>query len=140
MEKREIALVEIYDRIKAARDSLGLEGCLRTPTRPIGEYGLPCVFMDEGIDEIVTTSGRNPAGYPGRRQLEVILEIAANKKNHNIKQLYRDVRTAVLTGGVRVADDISFREIRTEGPTGYGLPDVIGMRLVLALFYPDDGT
>lgn len=139
MERRETALEVIYQRVKAQRETLGLKGFERTPTKPIGEYALPCIFMAEDVDEPVTVNSRSPEGYPMRRKLEVVLEIAA-ERSYNIKQLYRDVRKVVFTGGVNVADDSFIREIRTEGPTGYGLPDVIGMRFVLALSYTDDGT
>jgi len=33
---------------------------------------------------------------------------------------------------------VYFQEARTEGPDGYGYKDVIGMRLVFELIYPDD--
>jgi len=139
MQQREAALGVIYQRVKAQREALGLQSFIRTPTLPIDQSKLPCIYMDEGVDEVGEISSRYPAGYPSRRKMEVILEMVVSK-GYDIKQLYRNVRNVVFTGGVNVADDSFIREIRTEGPTGYGLPDVIGMRLVLALFYTDDGT
>ena len=140
MIRREEGLVEIYNRIKTERVALGLKAFKRTPTKPVTEENLPCIFMIEGVDDIVKPVARNQAGYPCIRNLEVTLEIVTDKDT-NIKQLYTDVRTVVFTGGVIVADNNTFiREIRTEGPTGYGLPDVLGMQLVLVLVYTDAGN
>ena len=58
----------------------------------------------------------------------------------DIKKLYRNVRSVVLADNPIVADNTFIREIRTEGPNGYGLPNVIGMQLVLAMFYTDEGN
>lgn len=136
---REEGLVEVYNRIKNEKDTLGLKAFKRTPTKPIDESYLPCIFMSEGLDEIIDHSSRNQTGYPCKRNLEVTLEIVTDRST-DIKQLYTDVRSVVFTGGVIVADNNTFiREIRTEGPTGYGLPDVLGMQLVLVLVYTDDG-
>jgi len=139
MIRREEGLVEIYNRIKTERVALGLKAFKRTPTKPIDENSLPCIFMSEGIDEVVDHSSRSTTGYPCKRNLEVTLEIVTDRDT-DIKQLYTDVRSVVFTGGVIVADNNTFiREIRTEGPTGYGLPDVLGMQLVLVLVYTDAG-
>ena len=140
MINREAGLQEIYDRIYAVKDVLGLKGFKRTPTKAIDEKFLPCIFMVEDVDEIVEHSARSSTGYPAKRLLEVTLEIVTHRDT-DIKQLYRDVRSAVFGESVIVADDNTFiRETRAEGPTGYGLPDVLGMRLVLVMFYNDKGT
>lgn len=140
MQRREEGLLEVYNRILNAKDVLGLKGFKRTPTSPVTEQYLPCIFMIEGVDEVVTHSSRGSSGFPCRRALEVTLEIVTNK-DVDIKKLYRDVRSVIFSEGVIVADDNTFiREIRTEGPTGYGLPDVLGMRLVLALSHNDKGN
>ena len=95
--------------------------------------------MVEGIDSIVEYSSRTPTGYPARRMLEVTLEIISDKKT-DIKTLFREVRSVVFSGGVVVADDKTIiKEVRTEGPTGYGLPGVLGIRLILFLMYKDEG-
>ena len=139
MLRREEGLVEIHARLVAARDTIGLKGLKRSPTTPIDEKYLPCVFIIEDTDIIMKESGRSSHGYSTKRLLEVTLEMIASKES-DIKLLYRVVRSAVFEGGIIVADNNTFiREIRTEGPTGYGLPDVLGMRLVLALSYTDDG-
>lgn len=138
MENRETALVEIYNRISAKKRALGLKGFKRSPTTAINEEFLPCVFMIEDIDEVVETAQRDKFGYPMRRQLEVILEIVSDKDT-DIKTLYREVRSTVFGNTPVVADKAFIREIRTEGPTGYGLPGILGMRLVLQLLYTDKG-
>ena len=140
MKNREDGLLELYNRIYTAKNELGLKGFKRSPTKPVDEEFLPCIFMVEDVDEIIDHSSRNQTGYPCKRVLEVTLEIVSDREA-DIKKLYRDVRTVVFADGVVVADDQTFiREIRTEGPTGYGLPDVLGMRLVLALVYTDKGN
>ena len=140
MINREAGLVEIYDRIYAQRDTLNLKAFKRTPTIAVDESFLPCIFMMEGTDEVIEHSSRNQTGYPCRRALEITLELVTDG-SPTIKQIYTDVRTVVCDGVVVVADNNTFiREIRTEGPTGYGLPDVLGMRLVLALVYTDNGN
>jgi hypothetical protein len=139
MQNREAGLQTIYDRIYQSRDTLGLKGFKRSPTRPIDEKYLPCVFMIEDVDEVIEISQRNTLGYPMRRQLEVVLEIVSDS-SYDIKKLYREVRSVVLAGDPVVADNTFIREIRTEGPTGYGLPNMLGMRLVLSMFYTDEGN
>jgi len=145
---RENALIEIYERIKENRDALGLKAFKRTPTAPIREEMLPCIFMSEDVDNIIEHSKRTKHGYPARRVLEVNLEIITSR-GMDIKSLYNAVRRVVFTerGGDPntpiynsvIAENTFINENRTEGPTGYGLPDVIGMRLILDLVYTDDG-
>lgn len=138
MRNREDAIIEIVQRLTDAREVLGLKKLKRSPTKPISKSHLPCIFIVEDTDEIVKHSTRGALGYPARRVLEIVLEIVSDS-SYDIKQLYRDIRATVLANNPVVADDSFIRELRTEGPTGYGLPDVLGMRLVLALTYTDSG-
>lgn len=139
-DNREIGLLAIYNRIKAAKTAatLVVKTFKRSPTEPIDASNLPCIFMIEGVDEIVKASNRNPLGYPAGRELEVTLEIVSSTTT-DIKQLYRDVRLAVFKDGATVTKNTFIRESRTEGPTGYGLPDILGIRLILLLSYMDEG-
>ena len=114
MQYREDGLQTIYDRIYASRVTLGLQGFKRSPTKPIDEGFLPCIFMVEDIDEIIGYSARGSTGYPCKRMLEVVLEMITDRDT-NIKQLYTDVRSVVFDGGVVVADGNTFiREIYGE--------------------------
>ena len=145
MINREAGLTEIYNRLYDNRDTLGIR-FKRTPSRPATAEELPLVFMLEETDNIIEHSKRNKTGYPARRVLEVVLEIIAAKEA-DVKQLYLDVRRIVFTErntnppeyNPILGDNVFINENRTEGPTGYGLPDVIGMRLVLDLVYTDNG-
>lgn len=143
MINRENGLLEIYERIKEDRTIIGLTSFKRTPTNPIQEEDMPCLFMLEGTDNIIKHSSRANTGFPVRRALEVTLELVTIKST-DIKSMYRKLRTSVFTSrttGVfnsRVAEDAFINESRTEGPTGYGLPDVLGMSLVLDLVYTDN--
>ena len=148
MDNREDALLEIYERIKAKRTSLGLTSFKRTPTEPIVAKDMPCVFMLEGPDNIIEYSARDSMGYPVRRTLEVTLELVTSK-DVNIKTKLRDLRKAVFAE--RDTDPFVYnprlvpkgqtgfiQENRTEGPSGYGLQDIIGMSIVFDLIYTDE--
>lgn len=148
MENRELGLLEIKARIKADRVALGIESFKRTPTRPSMPEDLPCVFMLEGDDIIFKRASRNKLGYPAQRSLEVTIELVVNKKaTPDIKSLFKELRKTVFK--IRdtdpaeyspiIADNVFINENRTEGPKGYGLPDIKAMRLVLDLIYTDGG-
>jgi hypothetical protein len=148
MENREAGLLEIKARIKAKRTNLGIVSFKRTPTRPSGDDDLPCIFMLEGTDVIFKRASRNRLGYPAQRNLEVIIELVVNKiATPDIKSLYLNVRKTVFkvidsdppVYNSIVADNVFINENRTEGPMGYGLPDIQAMRLVLDLIYTDEG-
>ena len=148
MNNREDGLLEIYERIKSNRTELGLTSFKRTPTEPINDKDMPCLIMLEGNDNIVTHSSKTNAGYPVRRALEVTLELITSKST-DIKAMLRNLRKVVFTErgsdppfyNARLFSDgrpALIQENRTEGPNGYGLPDVLGMRLVLDLVYTDE--
>ena len=146
MINREEALQEIYERLKANRTVLGLTTFKRTPTEPVREEDLPCIFMSEGTDTILDHSKRTSHGYPARRALEVIIELITDRDT-DIRQLFLNVRSIIFTEiGTNppkynpiLGANIFINENRTEGPMGYGLPDVLGMRLILDLVYTDKG-
>lgn len=146
MKNREDGLLEIYERLKVNRVTLGIKTFKRTPTTPIIESDLPCVFMMEGTDSIMEHSKRNSTGYPAKRMLEVTLEIVTSKDT-DIKSLFEDIRRVVFTKrntdpvvySSILAENTFISESNTEGPTGYGLPDILGMSLVLNLVYIDNG-
>ncbi len=148
MNNREDSLQEIYERIKANRVELGITTFKWSPTEPISADDMPCCIMLEGIDNVVAHGSKDSAGYPLRRALEVKLELITTSVV-DIKTLLRDLRRIVFTE--RDSDPSIYNarlvskgrtgfinENRTEGPTGYGLPDVLGMSLVLDLVYTDE--
>ncbi|MDP8268257.1 MAG: hypothetical protein P9L97_05960 [Candidatus Tenebribacter davisii] len=143
-DNREAGLVEIYDRIKANRVVLGLNSFKRTPTVPVKESDLTCVLMIEGEDMIIKKSSRGTTGYPATRLLTVTIEVIA-EKTIDVKQITRDLRGVIFTDRVTgnpssiVADNVFIHENRMEGPMGFGLPGIIGMRLILDLIYTDNG-
>jgi len=148
MENRELGLLEIYNRIKAEREALGLVSFKRTPTRPSEIDQCPCVFMIEGIDSVIKHSTRDNLGYPALREMDVSLELVVNKRETpNIKLLMADLRRAIfkvidsdppIYSGI-FADNLFIRENRMEGPIGYGLPDIKVMRFIVDLTYIDGG-
>jgi hypothetical protein len=151
-DNREDSLLEIYERIKVNKDLLGLVSFRRTPTEPVDAVDMPCVFMLEGADSIIEYSSRSSVGYPVRRTLEVTLELIVSKSKNgdtDIKSKLRALRRAVFAE--RDSDPVAYNprllpkgrtgvinESRTEGPTGYGLPDILCMSLVLDLVYTDN--
>lgn len=145
MNNREDGLQEIYERLKANREALGIKTFRWTPTQPATEEELTCIFMSEEKDEILDKSKRNKTGYPARRVLEVVIEIIV-LENVDVKSLFRNIRRVIFTErGTSppvftpiVAKNTFISENRTEGPTGYGLPGIKGMVLVLDLVYTDN--
>ena len=149
MDDRDLALKEIKDRITLKKDDLGLTTFRTNVTRPVSERDLTCVVLHEGDDYIVKYSPRTSHGYPATRTMEVVLEIIV-LDTVDIKALYRQLRRVVFSEkGVEpqvfnprltTNNKTTFiRENRSEGPTGYGLPGILGMRLVLDLVYVDGG-
>jgi len=138
MEFRELSIVEVERRVKDARESMGLTTCKRIPTSAITSSHCPAVLIIEGEDLVVKKASRTNSIYPARRNLELVLEIITIL-GYDIKKLYRDVRSVILQNPV-VAENCFIEEIRTEGPNGYDLPDIQGMRLVLSLTYTDSGN
>jgi len=146
MINRELGLNEIYERIKDRRTDIGVLTFKRTPTSPIQDSDMPCIFMLEGTDNVIRQTQRNNTGYPARRVLEVILELVTTKDS-DIKTMFRNMRQSVfavigsdpIMYNARIVHNVSISENRTEGPVGYGLPDILAMRLVLDLVYVDDG-
>lgn len=143
MINRELGLDEIYERIKAHRVDIGVKTFKRTPTSPIQDSDMPCIFMLEEIDNVIKQNSRTNTGYPVRRVLEVVFELVTTKSS-DIKTMYRTMRQAVFMQrdstlyNSRLADNVFIVENRSEGPVGYGLPDILAMRLVLDLVYTDD--
>jgi len=148
MINKENGLLEIYERIKADRILLGIKTFKRTPTSPVELPDLPCVFMLEDIDNIVKSSSRRHFGYPCQRAAEIPIELIVSK-SVDIKTLFLNLRKTIFRDrsstviepiyNAIIANNVFIQENRTEGPTGYGLPDIKAMRLVLDLVYTDDG-
>jgi hypothetical protein len=137
MEEREIGLQVLYNRIKDRYKSLGIKTFRRTPSIPVEQDDLLCVFMTSGIDRIVKPSARDWLGYPARREVEVIFELIS-LDDFDIQTFYTDFRRVALSSA-KLTDDCIVREVRAIGPSSYNTPNVIGMRLVCAMAYTDKG-
>jgi hypothetical protein len=137
MELRETCIEVIKGIIKDNKEQLGVVTCKRAPTNSITSSITPAIIIIEGDDVVLKKTSRGIKIYPVKRNLELILEIIT-VLGYDIKKLYRHVRSVVLQNPI-VADDCYIEEIRAEGPHGYELPDVKGMRLVLSLMYTDNG-
>lgn len=138
MENREAGLQVLYNRIKNQRDILGIKTFRRAPTIPVEQKDLLCVFMSEGIDRIVKSATKNWLGYPARRELEIIFELI-NLDTFDIRAFYDQFRRVALSSA-KLSGDCIVREIRSNGPSSYGTPNVVGMQLVLSMTYTDKGT
>jgi len=137
VESREIGLQILYNRVKDNRSALGIKTFKRTPTAPVKADNLLCVFMLEGEDQVIKPSTRSAAGYPAQRVVEIVFEIIA-LGSFDIRAFYTQFRNIVLSEVV-LAPDCFIRETGTNGPRGYGQPNVIGMQLILSMNYIDKG-
>jgi len=145
MKRRVDACQVIFDRIKANKDDIGLKTFRRTPTDRAKIEDMPICFMLYGTDEIIKRSSRTSSRSVGNtRSVEIILELIAHKSD-DVQQIFEKVRDAVLVDPYPLKDvngkidQTTFMiEDRTEGPVGYGLPDVEAMIFVINLVYLDE--
>lgn len=147
MKRRVLACKEIYGRIKADRVNIGLKTFRETPTDQGKPEEMPICFMLYGTDSVIKRSARSASRIKGQgntRSVEVILELIA-KKADNVQEIFEKVRDAVLADIHPLknldgsTDTTTFMvEDRTEGPVGYGLPDVEAMIFVINLVYLDE--
>lgn len=147
MIKRVLAVAEIKKRIKNAKVALGMKTFHYNPQRGLRADELRAVCLTEGIDDIIRRSSRNPRGLPLDRLVELIIDVVDLKTDtSNINKVCIDVREAIMQDIYPVVvdekvDHTTFlSELRIEGPFGYGLPDVEGIRLILGLNYIDTGN
>jgi len=151
VDKRDEGIAEIKDRLKVRKDVIGLVFFKDTPSGEIDPENTPSVLMLEGNDRIVKPSTRNNSGYPATRAAEITLECIVNSKDTSPRMFCKDVRKAIFLDkeadflttnesdiNIHVAEGVFIREDRTEGPFGYGLPNINGMRLVIDLVYDDN--
>jgi len=150
MIKRVLAIAEIKKRIKDNRNTLvsgGIKSFHENLQRGLVLADLPAVCLSEGPDEILKRTARNPRGLPMDRMVEIIIDTVLVKAvGTDIRKVCIDIREVVLSTIHpvtinSVVDNTTFlSELRIEGPFGYGLPDVEGIRLVLGLNYVDKGS
>lgn len=150
---REIALNEIESRLIRDRDILGLQSVNRNNNNPISKTNVPAIYMFEGRDVIENWTQRDPLGYPLRRHLEINIEIVAktDRKAKGVKTLLNLVRRSVFcdrtgegedfvwTPNPIVAKNSLIRELRIKGPGTYEVPELVGIKLVVGLWYTDEG-
>jgi hypothetical protein len=148
MQKRLDACEEIFQRIKTNRVDIGLKQFKRTPTVQAKVEEFPICFMNYGKDLIVKRSSRTSSptrkGEANMRSLEVVLEIVA-RESSDIMSIFEKVRAYVLADIHPLKDEngipdpsTHMYEERTEGPIGYGLPEIVAMIFVITLIYPDE--
>lgn len=137
MENREAGLQVLFNRVKDAREVLGVATFRRTPAASVEEEDLLCVYMLEGKDTIVQRSARNWLGYPARRELEVYFELVS-AAGFDIRAFYTQFRAVVLDSP-ELLKGCTVREDRAEGPRNYQKPNIIGMLMVLTMTYMDNG-
>lgn len=150
---REQALDEIENRLIRDREILGLKGLYRNSNNPIKKDNVPLIYIFEERDVVEHYTQRDALGYPLRRHLEVEIEIVAksDKNAKGIKQLLNLVRRSVFcdrsgdsgnyifTPNPLVAPSSIIKELRTKGPGTYEVPELVGIKLVVGLWYVDKG-
>lgn len=147
MIKRIAGCEGLYQRIKAARTTIGLKTFVRTPTEQASLEQLPLCFMNYGTDSIIKKSSRTSSpsrdGATSICAVEIIFEIIS-LQGSDIISIFQKLRKAVLSDIYPALDtegavdySVSLAEERKEGPLGYGLPDVVAFIFVVTLTYPD---
>jgi hypothetical protein len=142
MSKKITAAQEIKRRISTIRVSAGLKTFCEVPTEQAKVEQLPLCNMVYGVDKIVKRSTRSAspsrAGMPNVRSAEIMLELIAPKSS-NVVEIAKKVRDAVLSDIHPITNDslTYMEEDRTEGPVGYGLPNIEAIILVIILIYPE---
>lgn len=154
IDYRELGLTKIKERLIQDKDALGLKSIKRNSNDPISKDMMNAVFILEGRDYITEHASRSFIGYPAKRMLEVDIEIVTknDRDGKAIKELYQKVRRTVLCDRTVnpdlsitynpnpiLADNTAIRELRTLGAGLYDIPELIGMKLVLGLYYIDYG-
>ena len=147
------ALETIKARFARDRELLGLKSFEWNSNSPISKTNVPCVYMFEGRDEIEKHDQRSVLGYPARRNLEINIEIVAkNDRNAaGVKALLQLVKRTIFcdrtgsgsdivwTPNPVVAKNSFIRELRIKGPGTYEVPELVGIKLVVGLWYTDLG-
>ena len=147
------ALETIKARFVRDRELLGLKNFEWNSNNPISKVNVPSVYMFEGRDEIEKHDQRSVLGYPARRNLEINIEIVAKNDRHaaGVKALLQQVKRTIFCDRTGSGDDIvwtpnpivaknSFiRELRIKGPGTYEVPELVGIKLVVGLWYTDLG-
>jgi len=151
---RTLALEEIASRIVRDREVLDLQSFNWNSNDPDDKSSVPSIYMFEGRDVIKTYSSRGPLGYPARRHLEINIEVVAKSDRNasEIKALLRLVKRSVFcdrigdsienyvwTPNEVVANNSFIKELRTKGPGTYAVPELVGIKLVIGLWYTDLG-
>jgi hypothetical protein len=142
--RRTLACNEIYNRIKTNRVAIGLKSFKKVATTQAKIEEAPICFMSYGEDAIIKRSSRSISPFGCTRSLEIFLEFVCHE-DVNIEEICAKIRTYVLSDPnpiyslTGVVDKTTYMmEDRTEGPKGYGLPEVQAMILVIILVYVDE--
>lgn len=142
MSKKILAAKEIKRRIAEIRVAIGLKSFQEVPTETAKVEQLPLCNLVYGVDRIIKRSGRSAspsrAGIPSIRSSEIILELIA-PKSANVVEMAKSIRDVLLENIHPITGDNStyIEEDRTEGPVGYGLPNVEAIILIINLIYPE---
>lgn len=145
IDPREIGITELIARLKERKEELGLVSFLETPSGEVDPEKLPAVALHEGVDAIEKYSNRTASGYPAKRSLVVVFECLVDVRNVGIRSFCKDVRRALFLDrttnqiNIFLAPEVYIKEVEMEGPIGYGLPNLNGMKLTLNLYYTDEG-
>lgn len=145
IDPREVGIAELIARLKERKEEIGLVLFLETQSGEVDPEKLPAVALHEGVDKIEKYSNRTASGYPAKRNLSVVFECLVDIRNVGIRAFCKDVRRALFLDritnqiNISLAPEVYIKEIEMEGPVGYGLPNINGMRLTLNLYYTDEG-
>ena len=142
--RRTLACNEIYNRIKTNRVAIGLKSFKKVATTQAKIEEAPICFMSYGEDSIIKRSSRSTSPFGCTRSLEIILEFVCHE-DIDVEEICANIRKFVLSdphpiySESGVVDTTTYMvEDRTDGPKGYGLPEITAMILVITLVYVDE--
>lgn len=147
------SLETIKGRFQRDRTILGLKTFNWNTNSPMDKTNVPSVYMFEGRDVIQKYHQGDKLGYPARRHLEINIEIVTqmNRNASDVKDLLQKVKRTVFcdrtgedsnpvwTPNPVVAQNAFIKELRIKGPGLYKVPELVGIKLVVGLWYTDNG-
>jgi hypothetical protein len=145
MKYRKAASFELFNRIKAAKDFIGLKSFKVGPAEVPAHDMVPQCVMVFGEDRPIKKSARSANGFPQDRVAELFFDII-DVPSSDLETKIKEVRNKVMSDTHPVKDELGnvvvscfISESMFVGPIPFGVPGLSAIRLVLELVYSDDG-
>jgi hypothetical protein len=132
---RDIGVDIILDRMRNNNNELNLSTLKYVPSVPLSTGDVPALMLIPGPDIII---GRQRSCKPSRRQFDITAELIT-KDDFDINTCYNNIRRILFTDK-NLAADIRIEEGGTVGPQAYPIPHLIGLQLIIRMYYEDTLT